>query len=164
MSAPVKKRGKEREKPKARKPSALRKVRFLECNANRLVVYFNYFMSKVIAVLSPLSAPYVGSGQSPLIPLIPHFPTFYSIFSIFYFPFLTHFIYFLDFLSLPILPYGRQTVWNALCVGNLQWAGICPPKSAFSRRGSGSPSKVCFLWPTRISHPNGILISSNVFA
>jgi len=30
MAVPVKKRGKEREKPKARKPSALRKVRYSE--------------------------------------------------------------------------------------------------------------------------------------
>lgn len=30
MSAPVKKRGKEREIPKAKKPSALRKVRYFE--------------------------------------------------------------------------------------------------------------------------------------
>ena len=43
MSAPVKKRGKEREVPKARKPSALRKVRYFRV-ASVLIMSRNFFV------------------------------------------------------------------------------------------------------------------------
>jgi len=46
----------------------------------------------------------------------------------------------------------------------LQWAGICPGKSAPSRGGFGSPSNLCFHGLTRVFFPNGISIGSAVFA
>lgn len=43
MSAPVKKRGKEREVPKAKKPSALRKVRYIGmASASNYISFFKY--------------------------------------------------------------------------------------------------------------------------
>jgi len=45
----------------------------------------------------------------------------------------------------------------------LKWATL-PLKIAPSRGGCGPPSNACFLGPTRVLNPNGILIGSAIFA
>jgi len=46
----------------------------------------------------------------------------------------------------------------------LQWAALSPWKLPLLMEWSSPPSNICFLWLTQVLNPNGILISSAIFA
>jgi len=62
------------------------------------------------------------------------------------------------------------SIWSAVsaqftaeCPYTLQWIAPSPLKTVHSPGGSGPPSNIRFLWPTRVLSPNRISIGSAVF-
>jgi len=67
-------------------------------------------------------------------------------------------------LSIPNVISIRSAVYAQLTAIRILYDGLLPPKIAPSHGGSGLPSTTLFLGPTRVYNPNGISISSAIFA